>query len=377
MAAPNALPTHFAPAERATEGELVRQTRIAHGLAILEEVLSTLPDLVMVLNPERQVVFANRAVIERLNRTEDDIRGMRPGELLGCVHAHETPGGCGTTESCAVCGVVRAILDAQNGDQALGEARLSLGSGEALDLRVRTQRITVGGESLTVLALEDIADEKRRRVLERVFFHDVLNTAGGVRGLADLLESVSEDQRHSIVEMLQDASDQLLSEIQAQRLLAAAESHDYQVTWSVEPLTRVVSEAVATQTSLARFRTVRIEVDAGIPPAMLKTDHTMLGRVMGNLIKNAVEASREGMTVRVGADTRDGRVHLWVFNPTPMPRDVELQMFQRSFSTKGPDRGLGAYSVKLFTERYLGGKVSFVSMAAGTTFVVDLPVSPG
>jgi sensor histidine kinase regulating citrate/malate metabolism len=51
-----------------------------------------------------------------------------------------------------------------------------------------------------------------------------------------------------------------------------------------------------------------------------------------------------------------------------------LQLFQRSFSTKGEGRGLGTYSIKLLTERILNGKVSFTSsMDDGTTFRVLIP----
>jgi signal transduction histidine kinase len=52
---------------------------------------------------------------------------------------------------------------------------------------------------------------------------------------------------------------------------------------------------------------------------------------------------------------------------------IQLQIFQRFFSTKGPGRGLGTYSMKLFGERYLKGKVDFSSQAPqGTTFTVTL-----
>jgi sensor histidine kinase regulating citrate/malate metabolism len=52
-----------------------------------------------------------------------------------------------------------------------------------------------------------------------------------------------------------------------------------------------------------------------------------------------------------------------------MPPEVQLQIFQRSFSTKGKGRGVGTYSMKLLTERYLGGKLAFTSAAGeGTTF---------
>ena len=57
-----------------------------------------------------------------------------------------------------------------------------------------------------------------------------------------------------------------------------------------------------------------------------------------------------------------------------MTEAVRHQIFQRSFSTKGPGRGLGTYSVKLFTEQYLKGKVGFESLEGkGTTFFVSLP----
>lgn len=54
-----------------------------------------------------------------------------------------------------------------------------------------------------------------------------------------------------------------------------------------------------------------------------------------------------------------------------------LQIFQRSFSTKGGGRGIGTYSVKLLTENYLQGRVAFVSTAeAGTTFTATYPIHP-
>ncbi len=69
-----------------------------------------------------------------------------------------------------------------------------------------------------------------------------------------------------------------------------------------------------------------------------------------------------------------GRVWFEVHNPAYMPRDIQLQVFQRSFSTKGEGRGLGTYSIKLLTERYLCGTVSFKSSPEeGTVFRVEYP----
>jgi sensor histidine kinase regulating citrate/malate metabolism len=68
-------------------------------------------------------------------------------------------------------------------------------------------------------------------------------------------------------------------------------------------------------------------------------------------------------------------VEFQVRNQGTIPHVVRLQIFQRSFSTKGPARGLGTYSMKLFAE-YLKGNVWFeTSPEAGTTFFLRVPAN--
>jgi sensor histidine kinase regulating citrate/malate metabolism len=58
-----------------------------------------------------------------------------------------------------------------------------------------------------------------------------------------------------------------------------------------------------------------------------------------------------------------------------MNDDIKLQVFQRSFSTKGKNRGTGTYESKLLVSRYLKGEISFTSNKDGTTFQIRLPLS--
>ena len=105
------------------------------------------------------------------------------------------------------------------------------------------------------------------------------------------------------------------------------------------------------------------------------TDPRLLTRVLGNLVKNAAEASERGQTVTLGCRLGGLKLTFWVHNIGVMTREVQLQVFQRSFTTKGAGRGLGTYSVKLLTERCLEGAVAFESSEeAGTTFRVILPL---
>ena len=119
-----------------------------------------------------------------------------------------------------------------------------------------------------------------------------------------------------------------------------------------------------------------IRVDENAQRIVFTSDKTLLQRVIGNMLKNALEASGSGDTVTLGCEMRGDRIEFRVHNPNPMPREIQLQVFQCSFSTKGPGRGIGTYSMKLLSERYLQGNVSFTSSAeAGTVFRARYPLS--
>jgi hypothetical protein len=108
----------------------------------------------------------------------------------------------------------------------------------------------------------------------------------------------------------------------------------------------------------------------------IKTDGVLLIRCVGNLIKNALEATDAGGRVRVFSQKDATYNYVSIFNDKVMPEEIQLQIFQRSFSTKtNSGRGIGTYSVKLLVEQYLKGKVNFVSNnETKTVFTISIPV---
>ena len=104
------------------------------------------------------------------------------------------------------------------------------------------------------------------------------------------------------------------------------------------------------------------------------TDSILLKIVLSHMVRNALEACGGSETVVLNADAREEEVEFSVQHPNFIPKDVQLQIFQRGFTTKGEGRGLGTYTMRLLSERYLKGKVSFVSTKnVGTTFRVCYP----
>lgn len=303
----------------------------------------------------------------------EEIYGRRPGEILDCDHACQGAG-CGTTEHCTTCGAARAIASVERGCSAVEECRILQKCGKALDLRITSTPILIGDGVYTILSLTDISHEKRRAAMERIFFHDLLNTAGGVVGHAQLISAVAPHEVPAVAEIIQTLSRQLVEEIQSQRNLVAAEEDDLHLRWEPVSTSAVLSDLAATysQHEAAKNRTLRI--DPASPDISFCSDRTLLLRVLGNMAKNALEASEPGQTVTVACRADRQTVEFRVHNQACMPRTVQLQVFQRSFSTKGSGRGLGTYSMKLLGEKYLKGRIDFTtSPTDGTVFRAVFP----
>jgi len=373
-----ALPTMYAPAERAPSDTVTEQVRLVSADSTLVEILNAIPVIVAVLNEQRQTVFANSALAAFLSESDiSEFLGMRWGEILHCIHAFETEGGCGTTESCETCGAVNAVLNSLAGTEDIQECRILRNpTDHSLDLMITATPFRLDDQTLTVVAAEDISHQKRRSALERTFFHDILNTAGGIQGLTALFEISEPDEFDELKEMLARQSEQLIEEINTQRELLQAEQH--QLTLHIQPANSdaLLNSLVDLYSNHEVAAGKTIQIDADSMDLAVQTDRTLVCRVVGNMLKNALEASLIGEMVTVGAQQIDDNVTFWVHNPAFMPREVQLQVFQRSFTTKGSGRGIGTYSIKLLGEQYLKGAVSFSSSEeTGTRFELRIPLT--
>jgi len=371
--------TEFARAERATPEELAKDIRTVKDLPLVLELVELLSDAFVILNLHRQIVYCNPGLIKLLDLPGPEaIYGMRPGEALQCIHATDSEAGCGTTAFCKYCGAVNAILSSQKtpGKPAQNECRLTVGTeNQAFDFKLRANTLSLMDRTFTLMVVQDIGSEKRRRILERLFFHDILNTAGGIQGLMELMQEATEEELNEFLSLAEASTKTLMDEINAQRDLMAAEqgelaTDECQVN-SITQLNKI--KTIYQAHPIARNKILRIHGDAADTDVI--SDPGLLTRILGNMVKNALEAEPDGAAITLGADLEGNRLEFWVANPTPMPEEVRMQVFQRSFSTKGTGRGLGTYSLRLFGENYLGGKVGFSSTPDdGTRFFFSLPL---
>jgi len=370
----------FDKPDRSSENSIENDKEILFNNKLVIKLLDGLPNAALLLNKNRQIVAYNKSTLNLIANGElKSIYGQRVGEAIGCIHAFEMPAGCGTSKFCAECGAGQCnkktsetLLDAKQ------ECRVTVNKNStevSLDLKVGTSIIELDENQYILFAIEDIQNEKRRKVLERFFFHDILNTANSVLGLSDIIKSSeSLDEINELTSLMYNSSEQLVKEIQSQRDLINAEEG----TLTINNVNVKVDEIINTAFDIYKNHKLAKNKNYYCLPSKqedeLITDKVLLVRCLGNLIKNALEAADEGGTVRVFATVFKDKIRFSVYNDKVIPEKIQLQIFQRSFSTKAASgRGIGTYSVKLLVENYLKGKVFFTSdPEIKTVFSIEL-----
>jgi len=374
------LISEFAPAERFPSEIIKKQVAqfMKYDLSCpaVQILMNTTPDFLLVLNDKRQVIYCNDNFLAITNyQSKDEVYGKRPGELLNCIHSSINKAGCGTTRFCKKCGAVTAILSSISGKKDIQECRIiQKDSGKASVFRVFTSYLESVSDHFCIMAISDISHEKRRRALEQIFFHDIMNSMSSLRGCIEMLDEAEPGTQESLTSLLENLSYKVIDDIEAQRELIAAENDELKVDWTEQNTLDLLEDlkAICEKNPVANNRWIDIDPDS--TNINFITDRMILSRVIVNIIKNALEATPEQGTIKIGFQRQDLEIVFWVQNSAYIPEEVQLQIFQRSFSTKGPNRGLGTYSIRLLTERYLNGKVTFESNESlGTIFQVSLP----
>jgi len=368
------------PVSRRGAAAIAAEAAVIARSDLVKALMETSEGLLAVLDGARQIIAVNDGLLRSMGLgSAEEALGLRLGEALSCAHSAEGPDGCGTSEACAACGAVIAVVGCMAESKAI-ESLCSLragqdGSAREFLLKVRAVPLSLDSGEYVLLYVRDETENERRAALERVFFHDVSNVVTALSSAAFLAGIADGDRRSSALKDLNRLSQRLVREIALQRVLlrgGAGEWKGDEEEIEDEPLMRELEDFGKHHPAGAGKS---IETRIGRKETIVRTDYAFLLRVLSNMLVNALEASAHGDSVRIEADESDDAVRYSVWNAQAMPEAARQRVFERHFSTKGgKGRGIGTYSMKLLGETYLGGRVGFeTGPLIGTRFWIELP----
>lgn len=364
--------TYFAPPERASKIELdVAVSAISHN-PLVDGLMYVANGLFAVLNEQRQLLAVNESFLKMMGIEDAGaVLGLRPGEYIHCIHAHEMPGGCGTSPYCATCGAVIAIVAALTSNQSQ-ERTCSLTvekGGKEVDLffEVRCCPLEIEEKKYVLMFLNDVSTQQQRANLEKTFFHDISNLMTALLVKGDLFQRKGtwDAKRFSEIQKLILRT---VQELSMQQTLANSLSHVYQPCYCTVSVNALLDDLKETfdvhPVRLAKKLTIAKDAES----TSLRTDPAIVERILVNMVTNALEATEPGGEIRVFTTEEGNSISFCVWNRKPIPAEHAIRIFKRNFTTKeGVGHGLGTYSMKFFGEKVLGGKVDFTTSEEGGT----------
>jgi len=365
--------THISPRQQVAVTPPAQDMELLVQAALLEHLITSVPCVVLVVNEQRQVVFQNKHLLEALGVANGSGGlGLSPGEILECTHV---AGILDQNACCSECGTYKAVLRSQSERVAVvGESRIIAADGSSHDFTVRAAPYTLGDRTFTLISLLDISDRNRRAALDRVLFHDINNILTGIMGFCDLLDSpVTSGEYARAIDLIRLSSQEIVQQLLSHQQIVDAEDGHLSLNVVEGFSSRELMEEIL---MMARRTWPHRSTVQGLDCAdvVLTTDRALLYRILYNMVKNAEEASEVGEEIALSCRSDLDAVIFSVHNPSYIPESIQPQVFRRSFSTKGGGRGMGTYSIRLFGETYLKGRVWFTSTPeGGTTFHLWIP----
>jgi signal transduction histidine kinase len=276
-------------------------------------------------------------------------------------------------------GALEIYYDVTERKEAMGRiARYSLVGMGCLALGlVGVVLVLLARESSHVTLLKQ--NQELREDVDRILQHDLkaplTNMLSGVTYLES--EGCHEDGPE-VLEQMRLSGRRMLNMINSSLDLYRMETGRYQYEPQAVELVSLCRQVLCEQEAQAREAGVELllrfegeEPEDRVLP--VPAEDMLMRMLLGNLMKNALEATPEGGWVRIDLRREEQGVALAVSNPGDIPPEVRERIFEKYYTSgKKGGTGLGTYSARLMA-RAQGGELSLECGGGVVEFTVHLP----
>jgi PAS domain S-box-containing protein len=379
-----------------TEREQLRRT-LAQSVEELEAIFATIPESLRVFGPGGEVVKLNpRARAEHDGPPPMTAAALwqadRPRKPDGdAIFLHEHP-------------AMRALSGESVRGQHLvlkrptGETTLDVRAEPLRDEQGRPRGAVTADRDVTeqaqlarkladqIIALQEDRERERRLAavgqLAAGVMHDVNNVLNPILAAAYLIDSAPEeiDAVRDYAQRIVLAAETGVSRLARLRQFIRQEPIDESTHEHIVDLAAAVTEVLTMAAPLwdkrEAGRIVRVERDLG-SGAVIRGQAAELRAAVLNLVKNAVDAMREGGTLSVVASVRDGWATVQVSDTgAGMDAETRRHAFEPFFTTKGSlGTGLGLAEVYGIVRRHRGVAEIESEPGAGTVVRLKFPLA--
>jgi PAS domain S-box-containing protein len=345
-----------------------RSHELAESQARLDEearfrvALEAHPNILLVVDPDGRIGYANAQALRSLRSVPDEIRKVRFQDVLSTAPA---------------------LGEATHGTQ-LAEARRSDGTTFPVDFAMST--FDLGGNQYSIAVLTDISERLQTERLRDTFIgmlsHELRTPVTSIYGGSQVLMSrgdrLDPETRHELISDVASEAERLHRLIENLLVLARVERGQDLAGGEPVLLQRVLPLIVERERVLWPETTIEMTIPPGLPT--VRGHDGYVGQVVRNLLSNAAKYAGAGSSVQIVATREESGVSVHVLdNGAGIPSEHADHLFDLYYRAPGaPDRAPGA-GIGLFVCRHivhaLGGTIWARSRPeGGAEFGFELPI---
>ena len=343
-------------------------------------ILDAINTAVFIMDKDFNIVYINKYISKNLlpeEKTKEDYN-LAPGEIFDCKNGFENEICiCGLSTSCNFCSLRQLLNMIVNGQASPSQEVLMTDTNNKMKvLELSHKKFEFEDTAyFTISAIDKTAAYKKRQ-LESVFFHDLINLAGGLTGYLDILDEMEADEYLEHMPNIKSLANQILEDVICQSQISRTEQDRLEPEICEVEMLEFISTL---RTSIiyqpcAKNREFIVNIPQG--DFSFFTDERILSRVLLNMLKNAAENSDKDDQYTLDITKNEDSITFNVHNNGFIPEATQRRMFSFGNSNKGNGHGVGAYSVRLLTENILKGNAWFTSSKEdGTNFFINIPIN--